>query len=88
MKKQNLLIPIIILILSLIIFNRMCSSSSEKLNEIVNEQKKLIGREVVIKNDTLIIIDYNMFKSSYLLNNGLTIDQNYAKKILLDNEGI
>jgi len=80
------LFSIVILITAIIVLFRTCDGGLTVISEYSKQQKELIGKKVVIKNDTLIIVDYDMLKSSYILNNGLTIDQDYALKIIIENE--
>lgn len=42
-----------------------------------------VGKEVVIKNDTLLILHYNSWKDVFVLSNGIEIDQDYAKQLVL-----
>ncbi len=61
-----------------IIDNGISSIQNDK-----NSADKLIGKEVVIKQDTLMITDYSMLDQTYTLNNGQKINKNLAPKILL-----
>lgn len=42
-----------------------------------------VGKEVVIQNDTLLILHYNSWKDVFVLSNGIEIDQEYAKHLVL-----
>ena len=44
-----------------------------------NENREYIGREIVIYNDTLTIIDYNASLGYHILENGLIMDKEYIK---------
>lgn len=46
---------------------------------ITNENKKYIGSEIVLYNDTLTIIDYNTSLGYHILENGLIVDKEYVK---------
>lgn len=46
---------------------------------ITNENKKYIGSEIVLYNDTLTIIDYNTSLGYHILENGLIMDKEYIK---------
>ena len=43
-----------------------------------NKNKDYIGREIVVYNDTLTIIDYNTSYGHYILDNGLLMDKSYV----------
>lgn len=45
---------------------------------ITNENREYIGREIVVYNDTLTIIDYNASYGHYILDNGLLMDKSYV----------
>lgn len=44
-----------------------------------NENREYIGREIVVYNDTLTIIDYNASLGYHILDNGLIMDKEYIK---------
>lgn len=46
---------------------------------ITKENKEYIGREIVVYNDTLTIIDYNASLGYHILENGLIVDKEYVK---------
>ena len=46
---------------------------------ITNENREYIGREIVVYNDTLTIIDYNASLGYHILENGLIMDEEYIK---------
>lgn len=58
-------------------------STQEKISNSKTEKAKLLGEMIVIGKDTLIIVDYSILKSSYILSNGKEIDSDYAKKMLV-----
>lgn len=39
--------------------------------------KSKIGIQIVVKNDTLLIVDYSIWKNTYKLSNGLEIDTSF-----------
>ncbi|MFA5586720.1 MAG: hypothetical protein WDA02_09385 [Saccharofermentanales bacterium] len=82
------LFSLVILISAIVVLFRTCDGGLNAISEYSKQQKELIGKKVVIEKDTLIIVDYDMLKSSYILNSGLTIDQDYTLKILIKNEGL
>ena len=46
---------------------------------ITNENKSYIGREIVVGDDTLTIIDYNASYGYHILDNGLIMDKEYVR---------
>lgn len=44
-----------------------------------NKNNKYIGREIVVYDDTLTIIDYNASLGYHILENGLIVDKEYVK---------
>lgn len=44
-----------------------------------NKNKDYIGREIVLNNDTLTIIDYNASLGYHILDNGLIMDKEYVR---------
>ena len=46
---------------------------------ITNENREYIGREIVVYNDTLTIIDYNASLGYHILENGVIMDKEYVK---------
>jgi len=80
------LFSLVILISVIIVLFRTCDGGLTAISEYSKQQKELIGKKVIIEKDTLIIVDYDMLKSSYILNSGLTIDQDYTIKILIEDE--
>lgn len=61
------------------------------LDDIVDELETVesagasnIGNSIVLKNDTLMIIDYSFINSNYTLDDGRTISVELVDKLLLD----
>lgn len=46
---------------------------------ITNENREYIGREIVVYNDTLTIIDYNASLGYHILENGVIMDKEYVR---------
>lgn len=44
-------------------------------------------KEITIKDNTYVIVDYNFFKRSYVLHNGTTISKSVVKALLGDDYG-
>lgn len=44
-----------------------------------NENRKYIGCEIVVNNDTVTIIGYNASLGAYILSNGILMDKEYIK---------
>lgn len=43
-----------------------------------------LGKEVVLKADTLVIVDYSIWKDTYTLDNGTKINRDLFEKIVAD----
>ena len=51
------------------------------IGDIEATYQEQIGEQVIIKTDTLIVVDYSMFNEHYILDNGSTISKAYYDKI-------
>lgn len=49
------------------------------IKEEQSSYSKNIGRQVIIKNDTSIIVDYSTIERSYMLSNGTTVSKEFIK---------
>lgn len=49
----------------------------------IQKSKSFIGRSVLIKTDTLLIVDYSTYKETYKLSNGLEVNGEYCKQIII-----
>jgi len=54
-----------------------------KLRDASHETKQMIGRNVVMGRDTLVVVDYSMIKQSYTLSNGLEISNELAENLVV-----
>ena len=56
-----------------------------KLFNVIDEEKTemgvIIGEDVVINGDTLVIVDYKMLTEKYVLSNGVEISEDYVNKL-------
>lgn len=50
----------------------------------IDHERSFIGRTIVLKSDTLLIIDSSDLTGSYTLSNGLSIDSEYAQTLILE----
>ncbi len=57
-----------------------------KIQKYCDSENKPLGKEIVIGKDTLIILRYSPFSSSYELSNGTNIDKELTQKILNINQ--
>jgi hypothetical protein len=55
-----------------------------KLDKAAELYKNMVGKQVIIKSDTLDIVDYSYMKENLTLSNGLIVDYEYAKNHLID----
>lgn len=53
----------------------------EGFSETDSSMKNMVGNEVVIKGDTLMIIDYSMLSGSFVLEDGRKISVELAEKL-------
>jgi len=81
------LTEVLIVITCWVLFFYVLGSGFAKLDEELQSQKSLIGREVVLNGDTSIINDYSMVMSTYSLSNGSTIHVEFARQYLVPLEG-
>ena len=58
----------------------------DKVDATIDANKELVGEYVVIEDDTLMIINYDVINSEYDLKGGETISVDLAKKLLIKNE--
>lgn len=49
-----------------------------------NSAKAYVGKQVVIEQDTSVIVDYSMWKSSFTLSSGKEISFEFAEKYALN----
>lgn len=70
-----------ILALSLLAFAiYQIKSSADILNNNAIIMKSNIGKQVIIENDTLIILDYSLINETYLLSNGVNVNRVIVEK--------
>jgi len=43
------------------------------------EIKELVGKQVIIQKDTLVVIDYSLLDNTYTLSNGIDYDIDFVK---------
>lgn len=51
------------------------SNSTKALSDISKLMESNVGKEVVLDNDTLTILDYSLLNSTYLLSNGISVNR-------------
>lgn len=56
---------------------------SYRVSKIEEECKSLIGKEIILKKDTVIITDYSLIFDEYRLSNGAKISTEFANKKLI-----
>jgi len=57
-----------------------------KLFNVIDEEKTemgvIIGEDVVINGDTLVVVDWKMWNERYVLSNGVEISEDYANSLI------
>lgn len=54
-------------------------------NETMRENRKIIGKKIVVGRDTLIIIGYSYWDNKYSLNNGVELGEKWVLNNFLKN---
>lgn len=72
----RLFLSIITLVLAFFLLKFLVDS----YEKIENDYVKNLGTEIIINNDTLIIVDFSIVENSFVLNNGTTVSKEYIKK--------
>jgi len=71
--KSLILIPIIFVIiivaLAFLVYNKLIKTVEEE----ENKYKQHLGKSVVLRKDTLLIVDYSLVKEVYILQDGRAI---------------
>lgn len=59
----------------------------KNLQENIEEIENALNTEVILNNDTLIVVDYSIIHETYILSNGLSIHRNMLEilKVKEDN---
>ena len=70
----SLISSLLIGIITYFILSTIVDKCSEKYNKEDLKKKSYVGKYVILKKDTLQIIDYSIFNSNYTLSNGVKID--------------
>ena len=70
------------LFLAAIIWYVIFDSLSKEFSEKESEYKSMIGKSVVIKSDTLMIMDYSMINNNYTLSDGRKISFDLANLLV------
>jgi len=73
------LIGILFFFLFCSIFALMVTLIFSKIEEQETEMKSHVGEEIIIQNDTLIILSYSLLNEEYSLSNGATISAELIK---------
>lgn len=79
-------ILIVALIIYLLFWKLIFDAGSNLFDEHTAPLKELVGEQVVIKGDTLEIVDYTSWNETVTLDDTRTIDATYAKSKLLKSE--
>lgn len=76
--KNIILISTVIMLLAIFVLKYL----NYKQDKIIEKYKSNLGKEIIIKNDTMTIIDYSLFKEVYIMNNGKEYNSNYIQNII------
>jgi len=71
---------IILIIGAIYLVNNIFTKAGEEIKTIQNEYKSYIGETYIMKKDTLLIIDYSMFKETFTLSNGVEVNSSLIIK--------
>ena len=74
------------MILMVIAYYSVIGLIGKTIVDSINEIEELVGREVVLKGDTLEIVDFSFINSTCTLDDGRVISSKYAEKKLIKNK--
>lgn len=58
----------------------MLFSLNNTMQEMDDEYKSNIGKEIILEKDTLTIVDYSLWDETYTLSNGVKVSTDFIKK--------
>jgi len=73
--------PIIATILLILCFYGLTNFLEKGLNKEKKEIELLVGKNIILQKDTLLITDYSIFSETYKLSNGTEISFKLAKEL-------
>ena len=59
---------------------------AKELNTADSTMKSNVGKEVIIKNDTFVVINYSVWNNEYTLSNGAKVDASFIKNDSVVNQ--
>ena len=71
-------ITFFIFVLLFVLMYIFINKGLNKLHEINDNYRSMIGKEIIVKNDTLIILNYSLWDDTYTLNDGKKISGEYV----------
>ena len=74
---------IILMFITLFVMAIFATLPTTKTN--IKKAEILLGKEVVIHKDTLVLQDYSVWNNSFKLSNGTTLNATVVDKFLMDN---
>lgn len=77
---KKFIVPALLIIVaatSVLLLNNL----SNGVNDEIDSFKKLVGTNVIISNDTLLIIDCNVWTQSYMLEDGRSVSPEFIKAL-------
>jgi len=83
MKRLNVILYMLSSLAMMIVLLILINKIIDREINYHKVSKSNIGKQVIIKKDTLLIIDYSSLLREYSLDNGLKIDKDYCEKIII-----
>jgi hypothetical protein len=81
MKIKSFLVPFALLIVMVVAWSFLMDKASNSIGGEIDKMKENVGQKVIIKNDTLMIIDYSLLNDNYTLEDGRTISSDLVSKL-------
>ena len=81
MKTKFFFWPIMAIIILVIVISILVGSLLDKIDDEEQRHKDFLGTEVLYKGDTLIVVDYRLFNSTYTLDNGVEMNMEFVNKL-------
>jgi hypothetical protein len=70
----------------IILFSTSMNKCSTSFETELNKYKKMVGEKVILKDDTLMIIDYSLVESNFTLEDGRKISIELLNRCVLVNK--
>ena len=83
MKIKSFLVSFALLIVVVVAWSLLMDTASNSIGGEIDKMKENVGQKVILKNDTLMIIDYSLLNDNYTLEDGRTISSSFLDKVKL-----